>query len=157
MNYLSKFVSAFIVLVIMALLASRQLSLFSDPLAAQGDRSHLWFALAAIVVACFAAALMFHFFLRHERAAWSRMAPTFSGPSFNELTPNIPAILPTLASFDRIRLEPTSQWLPEGQSDDRTPENGSVARSGRPPSAQRAFARASHQLMFKKWSQARHD
>jgi hypothetical protein len=156
MSYLSKFVTAFMILVIMALLASQQLFLFSDPLAAQWDRSHLWFALTAIVVGCFAAALMFHFFLRHERAAWSRVAPTFSGPPFNELTPNIPAISPTLATFVRIR-QPTSQWLTEGQSDDRTPENGSVARSERPPSAQRAFARASHQLMFKKWSQARHD
>ena len=48
-------------------------------------------------------------------------------------------------------------WLSEGQADDRIPMNGSVKDSGGPPSVQRSFARRSHQAMFKKWSQARHD
>jgi hypothetical protein len=44
----------------------------------------------------------------------------------------------------------------EGQSDDRRPMNGVVASIGETgtPSA-RAFARRSHQLMYKKWSQER--
>ena len=50
-----------------------------------------------------------------------------------------------------------SQRLLEGQADDRTPMNGSVKDSGETPPGQRAFARRSHQAMFKKWSQARHD
>ena len=44
----------------------------------------------------------------------------------------------------------------EGQRDDRRPMNGVVAairESG--PSSARAFARRSHQLMYKKWSQER--
>ena len=48
-------------------------------------------------------------------------------------------------------------WLSEGQADDRIPMNGSVKDSGGTPSVQRSFARRSHQAMFKKWSQARHD
>lgn len=44
----------------------------------------------------------------------------------------------------------------EGQSDDRRPMSGVVASMGETgtPSA-RAFARRSHQLMYKKWSQER--
>jgi hypothetical protein len=64
---------------------------------------------------------------------------------------------PTGAPFDPIRWALANPWLSEGQADDRTPMNGSVADSGGTPSAQRAFARQSHQAMFKKWSQARHD
>jgi hypothetical protein len=48
-------------------------------------------------------------------------------------------------------------WLAEGQADDRTPMDGSVKDTGGPPSQQRASARRKHQLMFKKWSQDRHD
>jgi len=59
--------------------------------------------------------------------------------------------------FDSVGLTRLNQWLFEGQANDRTPMNGSVKESGGPPSVQRAFARRSHQVMFKKWSQARHD
>jgi hypothetical protein len=48
-------------------------------------------------------------------------------------------------------------WLTEGEADDRTPMDGSVKASGETESGHRAFARRTHQLMFKKWSQARHD
>ena len=61
------------------------------------------------------------------------------------------------AAFDPIAWLLANPWLAEGQADDRTPMNGAVADSGGSASAQRAFARRSHQLMFKKWSQARHD
>jgi len=59
--------------------------------------------------------------------------------------------------FDPTRWSLANPWLSEGQADDKTPMNGSVANSDRTPSAHRAFARRSHQLMFKKWSQARRD
>jgi len=46
----------------------------------------------------------------------------------------------------------------EGQRDDRQQMNGSVATSEGPaPSARRSFARKSHQLMYKKWSNDRHE
>ena len=60
------------------------------------------------------------------------------------------------APFDPIRWALLNPWLAEGQADDRTPMNGSVKDSAGTSSAQRAFARRSHQLMFKKWSQTRH-
>jgi hypothetical protein len=51
-----------------------------------------------------------------------------------------------------------SEWqLPE-QHDDRRLMNGSVATSRETTSSgSRAFARKSHQLMYKKWSKERHD
>ena len=63
----------------------------------------------------------------------------------------------TSAPSDPERWAFANPWLTEGQADDRTPMNGSVAVSDRTPSAHRAFARRRHQLMFKKWSQARRD
>ena len=59
--------------------------------------------------------------------------------------------------FDPTRWALANPWLSEGQADDRTPMNGAVEKSDRTHSSHRAFARRSHQLMFKKWSQARHD
>ncbi len=64
---------------------------------------------------------------------------------------------PTQAKFDPRRWALLNPWLSEGQPDDRTPMNGSVKDSGEAPSVQRSFARRTHQAMFKKWSQARHD
>ncbi len=64
---------------------------------------------------------------------------------------------PIQAEFDPIRWALLNPWLSEGQPDDRTPMNSSVKDSGGTPSVQRSFARRSHQAMFKKWSQARHD
>jgi hypothetical protein len=59
--------------------------------------------------------------------------------------------------FDPTRWVLANPWLSEGQSDDRTPMDGTVEKSDRTRSSLRAFARRSHQLMFKKWSQARRD
>ena len=59
--------------------------------------------------------------------------------------------------FDPVRWALLNPWLSEGQPDDRLPVNGSVTDCHGPPSVRRAFARRSHQLMFKRWSQARHD
>jgi len=73
----------------------------------------------------------------------------------DEMASNVNSVIP--APFDPIRWALANPWLSEGQADDRRPMNGSVANTGGPASAHRAFARRSHQLMFKKWSQARHD
>jgi hypothetical protein len=64
---------------------------------------------------------------------------------------------PKLARFDPIRWAQLNPWLSEGQPDDRKPMNGSFKESGGIASVQRSRARRSHQAMFKKWSQARHD
>ena len=63
----------------------------------------------------------------------------------------------TREAFDPIRWALANPWLSEGQADDRTPMNGAVEKGDRTHSSHRAFARRSHQLMYKKWSQARHD
>lgn len=164
MSYISKFVAALVGLVVMAIVASWQLFLFTvfrGPQAfldSQGGRSHLWLAFSAGITACIAGSLMFHFFLRHERNKWLKvpMAPVF-GPSLMAIAYNPSTNSPTPAKFDPIRWALANPWLSEGQADDRIPMDGSVADSGGPPSAQRAFARRFHQVMFKKWSQARHD
>ena len=59
--------------------------------------------------------------------------------------------------FDPIKWELANPWLVEGQPDDRMQANGAVAPIGGTSAERRSFARRSHQLMFKKWSQDRHD
>lgn len=59
--------------------------------------------------------------------------------------------------FDPVRWAQLNPWLSEGQADDRIPMIGAVKNNSGTPPVQRAFARKSHQAMFKKWSQARHD
>jgi hypothetical protein len=71
--------------------------------------------------------------------------------------PSVETISRPETQFDPVRWAQLNPWLSEGQADDRIPMNGSVRDSGGTPSVQRAFARKSHQSMFKKWSQARHD
>ena len=98
---------------------------------------------------------MLDFFRRH---GWSKAAG-----------PPVPAPLPISNSsagpgnetpplrFDPIKWARANPWLAEGQADDRLQVNGAVAAGGGTPAEERSLARRTHQLMFKKWSQARHD
>jgi hypothetical protein len=158
MSNLTKFVLALIGLLAMTIVASRELFLlavFRNPLGlldSQAGRSHLWLALGAGIAACIAGVLMFHFFSRHEKNKWSKVETAQLGP-LNVIalnTSNAPV-------FNASRWALANPWLAEGQPDDRTPMDGSVTDSGQTPPGQRAFARRAHQLMFKKWSQERHD
>lgn len=63
----------------------------------------------------------------------------------------------TQAEFDPMRWAQLYPTLSEGQADDRIPMNGTVKDTGGTPSVRRASARRAHQVMFKEWSQARHD
>jgi hypothetical protein len=162
MSYRTKFVMALVALLAMAIVASRQLFLFAvfrNPLGfldAQAGRSHLWLALGAGIAASIAGILMFHFFTRHEKDKWSKVVITPTGPLFTPgATDPANSMAPSL--FDAQRWTLANPWLVEGQPDDRTPMDGSVPNSGQTPSGQRSFARRTHELMFKKWSQARHD
>jgi hypothetical protein len=159
MSNLTKFVIALVGLVAMLLVASRQLFLFvmRDPsgLSITGGRSHLWLAVTAGIIACVASGLMFYFFSRHENNKWSKVVMTPTGPLFIPMAINR-AALPALVPFDYRRWALANSWLVM-QPDDRTPMDGSVRDSGQTPSGQRSFARRTHQLMFKKWSQERHD
>ena len=162
MSYMSKFVAALVALLAMAIIASRQLFLSvaaRDPsgLSTAAGRSHLWFALVAAISACIAGSLMFRFFGRHEKIEWSKVATTPTGPPLTALGGNPFINSPALSQFDARRWALANRWLTEGQADDRIPMDGSVKDSGETASGQRAFARRTHQLMFKRWSQARHD
>jgi membrane protein YqaA with SNARE-associated domain len=160
MSNLAKFVMALVGLVAMLLVASRQLFLFvvmRDPLGLSiaGGRSHVWLAVIAGVIACVAGGLMFYFFSRHENNKWSKVEMTPTGPLLSSVTINR-ATSPAPAPFDARRWALANSWLVK-QPDDRTPMDGSVRDIGGTPSEQRSFARRTHQLMFKKWSQDRHD
>ena len=50
-----------------------------------------------------------------------------------------------------------TDWKVEPQYNDRPVMSGKVAPSTAPRSAQRSTARRTHQAMFKKWSQSRHE
>lgn len=162
MSYTSKFVAAVIGLFVTALFASRELFLFTVLRDAQGvlntpgGRYHLGLAVSAGIAACIAGGLMFHFFVRLQKIAPSKVLST---PAETLVTSNgrqlSKSAIPTRSAsihWPRINL-----WLSEGQADDRMPMNGAVAESGGSAAEQRSFARQSHQAMFKKWSQARHD
>ena len=155
MSYTSKFVATIVGLLVMAVVASRQLFLFTagDTLGldSQGGRYHLWLAVGSGIAASIAGALMFHIFLRRQSMLSNLTRTPIETP------------LPvrrgkrSKTSVSSIHWPRENSWLSEGQPDDRTPMDGSVAESGGPASAQLALARQSHQIMFKKWSQARHD
>ncbi len=157
-----KFVAALVALLAMAIIASRQIFLSvvtrdSSGLSTAVGRYHLWLALGAGISACIAGSLMFRFFSRHEKNKWSKVEMTPTGPLLTALGGNALIKLPALVPFDAARWALANAWLTEGQADDRTPMDGSVTESGETSSGQRAFARRTHQLKFKKWSQARHD
>jgi len=160
MSNRTRFVMALIGLVATTIVASRQLFLFvafRSPLGSvdsQPGLSHLWLSLGAAIAACISGILMFHFFSRHEKQKWSKLGMPPAAPLLAALTinPSSPALTP----FDAKRWALANSWLVK-QPDDRIPMDGSVRDIGGTASEQRAFARRTHQLMFKKWSQDRHD
>ena len=151
---------ALIGLLAMAIVTSRQLFLFaafSNPLGSVDSRagsSHLWLSLGAAIAACISGILMFHFFSRYEKHKWSKVGIPPAAPLLAPLTGNPSSRAPT--PFDAKRWALANSWLVK-QPDDEIPMDGSVRDIGGTPSEQRAFARRTHQLMFKKWSQDRHD
>lgn len=160
MSNLTKFVMSLVGLVVILLVASRQLFLFvvmKNPsgLTTVGGNSHLWLAVIAGVIACVAGGLMFFFFGRHENNKWSKVVMTPTGPLLTPLAVNL-ATSPGCVPFNARRWALDNSWLVK-QPDDRTPMDGSARDSGQTSSGQRSFARRRHQLMFKKWSQDRHD
>ena len=159
MSYMSKFVAALLAVLAMLIIASWQifLSVVTRDSTGLSTGSHLWLALGAGITACIAGSLMFRFFARHEKVKWSKVVLTPTGPLLTALGGNPFINLPARAPFDAGRWAVANPWLTEGQADDRIQMDGSVRDSGETSSGQRAFARRTHQLMFKKWSQERHD
>lgn len=162
MSNMTKFVTALVGMLGMVVVASRQLFLFAvsgktlDALDASAGRYHLWLSLAAGIAASGAGALMFRFFALHETKKWARVGMSIPGP-LAVFTALHSAKTPAPAQFDADRWALANPWLVEGQPDDRLPMDRAVRDIGVTPSEQRSFARRTHQSMFKKWSQARHD
>jgi hypothetical protein len=163
MSYMSKFAAAAVGLLVMAIVISRQLFLFTvfrnpqgflDP---PGGRYHLWLAIISAVIAVITGVLMFYFFGRHNRNEWSQTTKTPPAPAIA-----VPSHYPTVnssarAPLDAKRWAQLNPWLSEGQADDRSPMRGTDGVSSGALSVRRSTARRSHQEMYKKWSQARHD
>ena len=159
MSSLTKFVIALIGLVAMTIFVSRQLFLFAafrnlGFVDSQAARSHLWIAMCAGIAASISAILMFYFFTRYEKEKWSKVLMSPPGPLLPFLASD-PANSPAPARYNAERWALANPWLVK-QPDDRIPMDGSVRDIGVTPSEQRSFARRTHQLMFKKWSQERH-
>lgn len=159
MSYMSKFVTASTGLVLMTGISIWQLYLYAGLIDISGsgirtDKTHLWLGAIAVVTSCFALGLTSYFFGRRN-TKWATVEMTAAGPPASSLNMNsLKSQKPVV--FDALRWGLANQWLVSGQASDRSPMDGSVANSGE-PSGQRSLARRSHQLMFKKWSQARHD
>jgi len=161
MNDMAKFVTALVGMMGMAIIASRQLFFFAvsgnalGSLDSSAGRYHLWLSLGAGIAASCAGVLMFHFFALHETKKWARVGMSIPAPL--AVFTALQSAKSAPAQFDAARWALANPWLAEGQPDDRLPIDGSVKDIGVTPSEQRSFARRTHQLMFKKWSQARHD
>lgn len=159
---MSKFVAAMVGLLLMAFVVAWELFLFvvlRDPsgVGTAGGKSHLWLALGASITACIGCGLMLGFLARDEKVKWSKVELTPTRPLFTALGGNPFINPPAPVQFDAERWPLANAWLSEGQANDRVQMDGSVKNSGETPSGQRAFARRTHQLMFKKWSQERHE
>ena len=161
MSYGFRFVAAVIGLLVMAILASRQLYLFAvlrdarGLVESQGSNSHMGLAISAGIAGCVAAGLMFYFFRRLEGLGGSHVRRAVLGTPLT-INSGKQSNSSVMVPFDAVRWQRLNPKLSEGQADDRAPVNGSVAASTGSAAEQRSFARRSHQIMYKKWSQARH-
>ena len=156
---MSKTVSV-VVFVILMIAASRGLYLlmFRDSQGfSQGGNYSLWLTIGTAVIACIAGGLVFQLFRRHDRNKSSETPMVLCGPSTQSPGVNFTHKATTPRSFDFIAWKKQNPWLVEGQADDRMPMLGSAGDGIGSLSARRSTARQTHQMMYKKWSQARHD
>ena len=120
-------------------------------------RNHgLWLAFGAVLIACIAGAQMFYLFLRHGDGS-STTASLLFGPATASARDALTVKSTTPQPFDIKQWEKLNPWLIEGQADDRMPMLGAADHGDGSLSARRSTARRTHQMMYKKWSQARHD
>lgn len=157
------FVAASVVMIVMAIAASRQLYLFvvfrnaDGLLDAQAGKYHLWLAAGAILMASIAACLMFLFFLGLGNSGPSEVPVSPLGLRLAVIDVKSNINSPARNQFDAVPWAQLNEWCVGGQADDRRPMNGSVVKSIGSASAQRAAARLTHQVMYKVWAQERHD
>jgi hypothetical protein len=156
MNRLSKPVSV-VGFFLSVILVSRYLYLFTFRDShgfAQAGHYGLWLT-GAVGIACITAGLMFYFFLRHEDN--SSTTHGFLAPATGSARDALTVKSTTGEPFDIKRWEKLNPWLIEGQADDRMPMLGAADEGNGSLSERRSTARRTHQMMFKKWSQTRHD
>ena len=160
MNRNSKFLVALLCLLVMAIVASRQLFLFTvipqGLMNPPGGRDHLWLALSAATMACIAGALMILFFLRQDRNKGSKVSWAVVRPPLTliDTSTNNSA---TPAPFNPEHWGQQNSWLLEGSADDRRPMLSGATDGPGSASARRSIARHSHQVSYKEWSRERHD
>lgn len=156
MTKLSKPVSV-VGFVLSVILVSRYLYLFTSRDShglAQAGHYGLWLT-GAVVITCITAGLMFYFFLAHEDKPST--ARGFLGSATTSARDALTVTSTTPEPFDIKRWEKLNPWLIEGQADDRMPMLGAAGDGNGSLSERRSTARRTHQMMYKKWSQARHD
>lgn len=155
MGYMAKAVST-VVFVLITIAVSRYLYLLTSGNSegiSQARNHSLFLTAGALVITCISGTLMFYFFLRHDR---DKSPETLM--ELRQLTLGVDANKSTtLQPFDIARWEQLNPWLIEGQADDRMPMLGSAGNGNGSSSVRRSTARRTHQMMYKKWSQARHD
>lgn len=100
--------------------------------------------------------MIFSFLRPQGKTGRMKTGPSFPGASAISNSNQDAGNEPPPRPFDPIKFARDNPWLVEGQADDRLPVNGAVSASVGTPAEQRSFARSTHQVMFKKWSQARH-
>jgi hypothetical protein len=157
MNRNPKFLVALLCLLVMAIVASRQLFLFTvipqglvNP---TGGRDHLWLAVSAATMACIAGGLMIYFFLRQDGNKWSKVPWALPLAAIDISTNNSA----TPAPFNPEHWGQQNSWLLEGSADDRRPMLSRATDGPGSASARRSIARRSHQVSYKEWSRERHD
>ena len=155
MTRLSKPVSV-VGFVLSVILVSRYLYLFTSRDSHGFAQGHdgLWLT-GAVGIACITACLMFYSFLRHEDDASATHG--FTGPATGSASDALTVKSARREPFEIKRWENLNPWLIEGQADDRMPMLGAADDGNGSLPERRSTARRTHQMMYKKWSQARHD
>lgn len=141
--------------VLIMIVVSRSLYLLTS-LDSQGfsEDYGIWVTIGTVVIACIAGGIMFYLFLRQGSAAPSEAIASSIQPATHSPGGDIPHKLDV---FDVTAWERQNPWLTGGQADDRMPMLGSAGNGNDSSSGRRSAARRTHQMMYKKWSQARHD
>ena len=157
MNRLSKPMSVIGFVVSMVLVSRLLYLLASGDSQRFSEGNHgLWLTVGAMVIASIAGGLVFYFFLAHQDASSKTTGvPVRPGTASVRDVVNVKSTIPE--PFDIKRWEKLNPWLIQGQADDRMPMRGAAGDGNGSLSARRSTARRTHQIMFKKWSQTRHD